>query len=468
MNPFLRSISVALLALLAAPASPQGADWPMWGGTPRRNMVSAATGLPTAWNVETNQGIRWRAALGSETNGSPVVAGGKVFVGTNNNHPRNAAIAGDRSVLMAFRAADGGFLWQAVSDKLTANRDWPLSGICSSPLVEGNRLYYMTNRAELVALDTEGFLDHTNDGPFTAESRTGPTDADVVWKLDMAAELGVVPHYQAASSPAVWGDLLFVNTSNGIGEKGAVANPRAPSFVAVNKKTGRVVWSDASPAAAIQDGQWSSPAVSVVGGVAQALFAGGDGWLYSFEAATGKPLWKLDANAGAAPDARGFFVSTPVFDGDRVYVGLGQDPQEGPKPGRFFAIDARQRGDITKTGVLWRYDKLSRTISTAAAADGLVYIADFRGILHCLAADTGLPLWTYDTYAAVWGSPLLADGKVYVANEDGDVTILAAGRTLRKIAQIQMGHAVYTTPVPAGGTLYIATKQELVAVGAGK
>jgi outer membrane protein assembly factor BamB len=440
---------VLLLALLQAQPAP---DWPMWGGTPQRNMVSPAKGLPTSWSVEPPHNLRWRAQLGSETNGTPVVAAGKVFVGTNNNHPRNPAIQGDRSVLMAFRATDGAFLWQAVSEKLSPNRDWPLSGICSSPLVEGNRLYYVTNRAELVALDTAG------------AGASHPTDAAVIWKLDMAAELGVVPHFQAASSPVSYGDLLLLNTSNGFGEKGAVAAPGAPSFLAVNKHTGKVVWSDSSPGGAILDGQWSSPAVGVVGGVSQAVFGGGDGWLYSFEAATGKLLWKLDGNESAAPEARGFFVSTAVFEGDRVYVGLGQNPQDGAKPGRFFAIDARLRGDITRTGILWRYDKLSRTISTAAVADGRVYISDFRGILHCLAANTGKPLWVYDTFAAIWGSPLVADGKVYVANEDGDVTILAAGAELKKIAQIQMGHAVYTTPVPAGGLLFIATKQELVAI----
>ena len=135
-----------------------------------------------------------------------------MFVGTNNANPRNPEITGDKGILMCFRESDGAFLWQAVTDKLEAGKavDWPEQGVCSSPAVVGKRLYYVTNRAELVALDTEGFADGKNDGPFQDERLKGPADADVVWKLDMMKELGVRPHNMANSSPAVWEDLVFI------------------------------------------------------------------------------------------------------------------------------------------------------------------------------------------------------------------------------------------------------------------
>jgi outer membrane protein assembly factor BamB len=163
----------------------------MWGGTPGRNMSSAMTGLPETWDVRTGTNIKWKTQLGSTSNGNPVVSGGKIFLGTNNGHPRNPAITGDKGVLMCFRESDGTFLWQAVTEKLESGgeSDWPEEGVCSSPVVEGKRLYYVTNRGELVCLDTEGFMDGTNDGPFQGEGYKGPTDADVVWKLDMGSEL---------------------------------------------------------------------------------------------------------------------------------------------------------------------------------------------------------------------------------------------------------------------------------------
>ena len=139
-------LSLGLTALAAA-ATAQ--DWPMWGGSPDRNMVSgSASRLPSEWDVESGRNVRWVAALGSQTYGNPVVAGGRVFVGTNNEALYDQEIVGDKGILLAFDAATGEFLWQMVSDKLAAGRvnDWPYQGICSSPLVVGDVLYYVTNR----------------------------------------------------------------------------------------------------------------------------------------------------------------------------------------------------------------------------------------------------------------------------------------------------------------------------------
>ena len=54
-------------------------------------------------------------------------------------------------------------------------------------------------------------------------------------------------------------------------------------------------------------------------------------------------------------------------------------------------------------------------------------------------------------FAAVWGSTLVVDGKVYLGDEDGDVVILQAGKTKKVLAEMNMGSAVYATPVPAHG-----------------
>ena len=157
----------------------------MWGGTPDRNMVSNMKGLPTTWDVAKKVNVKWVASLGSQTYGNAVVAGGQVYIGTNNEGLRDPKVTGDKGILMAFRESDGEFLWQAVSDKLASGRvnDWPYQGVCSSPLVEGNRLYYVNNRAELVALDTQGFRDGKNDGPYSDEKLKGEKDADIIWKL---------------------------------------------------------------------------------------------------------------------------------------------------------------------------------------------------------------------------------------------------------------------------------------------
>ena len=143
-------LSVSSLALIAR-SDPGKGDWPMWGGTADRNLVSAMKGLPTSWDIKTKKNIKWVAELGSQAYGNPVVANGVVLVGTNNEAMQDPAIKGDKGVLMAFKESDGTFLWQAVHDKLTAGRanDWPFQGICSSPLVENGIAYYVSNRGEV-------------------------------------------------------------------------------------------------------------------------------------------------------------------------------------------------------------------------------------------------------------------------------------------------------------------------------
>ena len=441
----------------------------MWGGTPQRNMVCAMKNLPISWDIKTKKNIKWKADLGSQSYGNPVVAGGKIFVGTNNENPKNPAITGDKGILMALRETDGKFLWQHVNDKLAAGRvnDWPYQGVCSSPLVEGDRLYYVSNRCELVCLDTEGFLDGENDGPFTNEERKSQLDGDVVWKLDMMEELGVFPHNMSNSSPVSYGDLLFIITSNGHDESHVnIPSPRAPSFIAVNKKTGKVAWEDNSPGDKILHGQWASPALGMVDGVLQAFYPGGDGLLYGFDALTGKLIWKFDLNPKNAvwPKTRNDAIGSPVFYDNKVYLATGQDPEHGEGVGHMYAIDPTKRGDATESGRVWHYEKIRRTISTAAILDGLLYIPDFSGFFHCLDAKTGKPYWVHDMLAAVWGSPLVADGKIYQGDEDGDVVIFQAGKIKKVIGEMNMGSSVYATPVAANGVLYIMNRSELYAI----
>jgi outer membrane protein assembly factor BamB len=444
-------------------------DWPMWGGSPDRNMVSDMKGLPTTWDVQTKKNVRWMATLGSQSYGNPVVAGGKVFVGTNNEGLRDPKQPGDRGVLMAFRESDGEFLWQNTHEKLASGRanDWPYQGVASSPLVDGDRLYYVSNRCELIALDTEGFRDGENDGPFKDEKLTGEHDADVVWKLDMMEEVGVLPHNLANGSPVMLGDLIYINTSNGQDESHVhVPAPRAPAVIAVDKKTGKVVWEDASPGNRILHGQWAPVTIAELGGVLQAIHPQGDGWIRGYDAKTGQKLWEFNSNPAESvwPKTRNELIATPVAYEGFVYVANGQDPEHGEGPGHFYCIDPTKRGDITTSGLVWHYDKIRRSISTAAIRDGIVYVADFSGFVHALDAKTGQVYWTHDMLAAVWASPMLADGKIYIGDEDGDVAVLAPGKQKKVIAENNMGSSVYATAVPANGRLYIMNRNQLWAL----
>ena len=444
----------------------------MFGGTPSRNMVSPESEAATSWDVDAGTNIKWRVKLGSQTYAGPAVYDGLVYVGTNNEGNLREGIVGDKGVIMAFDAESGELVWQATHDKLPAGRvnDWPLQGICSTPYVEGDRAYYLSNRAQVVAVDTKGFS-NGNDG-FSDEQYKGDKDADILWTYDLIGELDVFPHNLAASSPLVVGDNIFVTTGNGVDEGHVnVPSPLGPSFVAINKNTGKLAWESALPAEAILHGTWSNPSSGVAGGREQVVFPGGDGWVYSFDPASGELIWKFDANPKDAvwelggSGTRNNIIATAVFRDGIVYIGVGQDPEHGEGPGHLWAIDGSQKGDVTgKT--LWHFggEDFNRTISTVAISNGVLYVPDLSGFLYALDVETGEHLWTHDTFAAVWGSAFVVGGNVYLGDEDGDVVILQAGREEKVVAEMNMGSAVYTTPTVTDGVLYIATRSELFAI----
>src|SRR5262249_9424217 len=162
---------------------------------------------------------------------------------------------------------------------------------------------------------------------------------------------------------------VYVVTSNGVNENHAnIPAPAAPSFLAVNKNTGRVIWQDNSPTAKLvgvqQNGdvfkemagrgelamqlQLSNPSSAVPAGPPQVIFRGGDGWLYAFTP-KGELLWKFDCNPKDATftflgrGTRNDFIATPVVYKNRVYIGVGQDPEHKFGVGHFWCIDMTKR-----------------------------------------------------------------------------------------------------------------------------
>jgi outer membrane protein assembly factor BamB len=502
--------------------------WPLFGGTVHRNMVNTIDkNVPTEWSAQKGKekNIKWVATLGSKAYGGPTISGGKIFVGTNNDAPRNprdvdkAGKPIDKGIVMCFKEADGSFLWQAVHDKLPSGlvHDWPHEGICSTPLVEGNRVYYTSNRCEVVCADTEGFLDGKNDGA-QDEKYKDKTDADFIWRLDMMKDLGVFPHNLAVCSPLAARDVLFIVTANGVDEGHInIPAPQAPSFIAVDKKTGKVVWKDSSPGLNIMHGQWSNPTFAEINGLPEIIFPGGDGWMRGFEPATGKLLWKFDCNPKNSKyelggrGTKSDFIATPVVHENKLYIGVGQDPEHYEGVGHLWCIDLEKAlrlatgpdNDVSpelvtdnsmfppktkpnpNSAMVWHFggtatkadqEKIGRdyyfgrTMSTVAIHDGLVYAAELAGYLHCLDAKTGEKYWDHDLKAAIWGSAYCVDGKVYLATEDGDIFIFGEGKQKNVIGQVEMkgpdgqNEPVRSTPVVVNGVLYVMTERHLYAI----
>jgi outer membrane protein assembly factor BamB len=477
-NKTKRGVLILVAATLTAGAAIAG-DAParnMFGMTPDRNMISPETGLPSKFDAKSGLNIKWVAELGSQTYAGPILARGKVFVGTNNQRAYDESLKGDRGNVMAFDQETGAFLWQSAHPKLGSGRvnDWPLQGVCSTPAIEGDRLWYVSNQAHVVCADTEGFRDGKNDGPFDKETTTSEIAEDVIWSFDMIGELDVFPHNLAAGSPLLVDDMIYTVTGQGVDEGHVnVPAPMAPSLIALNKKTGELVWEHAEPGENVLHGSWSNPSYAVIGGKPQVIYPGGDGVLYALEPKTGKPLWHFDLNPKDSKwvlggrGTRNNVISTPVIHDGLVYVGVGQDPEHGEGPGHLYAIDpAGKSGDITGSGQVWHLggEEFHRTMSTVSIHDGLLYIADLSGFVYCLDAKTGKQHWKYDAFAAIWGSTFVADGKVYIGDEDGDLAVLRAGKKMELLFEGNLGAAVYTTPVAQDGVLYVASRTKLFAI----
>jgi outer membrane protein assembly factor BamB len=494
-----------VFALGARPAT--AADQPQWGQAWTRNLASPERGLPDSFDPKSGHNVKWTAKLGTETHGTPVIGSGRVLIGTNNGEPRDPKHQGDRGVLMCFDEKEGRFCWQLVVPKRTEDIffDWPNAGICSPATIEGDRVYVVSSRGEVMALDLHGFA-NGNDGPFRDEGRhmmpgndpaaePGPWDADILWLFDLTSGAGIWSHDAAHSVILIHGPHLYLNTGTGVDNTHRrIRTPDAPSLVVLDKRTGLLRARDAEPIAPnIFHSTWSGPALAKVSGRELVFFAAGNGLVYAFEplptdeptasaaadsagdVARLKRVWHFDFDPGAPKtnvhrfngnrrESPSNFYGMPVFHENRLYVAGGGDIFWGKNEAWLKCLDPNGTGDLTRSGEVWSYPLVRHTVSTPAVANGLAFIADCGQTLHCVDAQTGSACWTHELGGETWASPLVADGKVYLGTRRGQFVVLAATREKRVLSTIDLGTPVSSTAVAANSVLYVTTMTHLYAV----
>lgn len=477
----------------------QGLDSPQWGELHTRNMLSNEIGLPTTFDLETGENIKWSASLGSHGYATPVISGGKVLIGANNADERDPRHKGDRGVLLCLNESDGSLSWQLVVPRLEGERwdDWPMIGICSPPTVEGKRVYVLTNRSEILCLDLNGQHDG-NDGPFKGENwYVAPTgdrsyevklkDADIIWSYNMRTELGMCPHDSPHASILLDGDYLYLNTCNGVDHRHLeTACINAPSLIALDKNTGRLVGQDNENfGPRIFHSSWSSPALGNVNGQKLIFFAGPDGIVYAFEALSQsasreqvqpfKKVWQFDCDpTGPKENIHDYlrnrdespvnFMGMPVFYKNRIYVTVGGDIWWGKRETWLKCIDASKSGDITESGEIWSQPLELHSVATPAISKGLIYVTDCGKNLHCMDAENGNPYWIHKLKQSSWSSAMVADNKVYVGSQGRDFWILDEGKKKNVLHTGIFKNPIHSTPVAAHGVLYISTERRLYAI----
>jgi len=515
-------VLIAFALVTMEPSWLIAADWTMFGRDATRNPVSLEIAPPLDWDVgsfnratrtwtQPVRNVRWKADLGFGVYASPVIADGLVWIGANSRDLENPQGEREAALLRCYRESDGKLLYEYISPRLDgdSHRDPPWHGLACSPSIEGDRLWVFTNRCEAVCLNI-------------APLKQGSGKPQLVWKTDLK-ELGIYvrplwmwPGRMCSVSQPFRG-RIYLTLPNGADDVGLnVPAPEAPSLVCLHKDTGEVVWSDNSPGANVLYSEFSSPLVADIGGRGQVVVAQGDGWVRSFDPASGELIWKFDINPKASKysigsdGTRNYFLATPVLYEDRIYIGSGRQASKAAGPGRLVCLDSTKAGDIShelavdrkgnplphrrlqavdrqkgeeavanpNSGLVWEFTadagnfyEMQRTLSSVAVHKGLVVAPDYDGFVHCLDAGTGKRHWTSDVFAHVWGSPLIVGDTIYVADDDGLVSLFrlssdpdVATNGGWPIAQVATGDGSFMSPVFANGTLYVCDRYRLYAI----
>jgi outer membrane protein assembly factor BamB len=481
-------------------------------------MVSAEKGLPDSFDPRTGKNIKWVARLGTQTHSTPTVAGGRVYIGTNNGEPRDPKHQGDRGVFMCFDERTGDLLWQLVVPKRDedAYMDWPDTGMSSPATVEGDRVYFTDNRGEVVCLDARGMA-NGNDGPFRDEGahmtsptaagtqpkrvigaetkpetlrppadgillKPGPLDADIVWLFDLPSGAGIWPHDGAHSSILIHGDYLYLNTATGVDNTHKrVRAPDAPSLVVINKRTGQLVARDDEHMAPdIFHSTWSSPSMGEVNGRPLIFFCGGNGVVYAFEPFTNpSPGLRPPSEGQVATLKKVFqFDFDPAAPKTEVHK-YNTNRREGPSNIYGMPVFWHNRLYVAGGGDIWwgKNEAWLKCIDVVALTRPSDILSTKTGSAGTPAGefpnpnppDTPAKMPAFPVSAVrglVWSIPLDKHVLSTVAIHDGLLFIADCGRTFRCL-DAETGKPYWTheikgdvwaSPMVADGKVYLGTR----------
>lgn len=424
-----------LIVVLFSPSAfaQESFDWPQWQG-PERNAISKERGLLQVW-PEKGPPLAWKVkGLGSGM-GGVAISQGRIYTSGD---------SGDSSWALALKESNGELLWKA---KLGRGGEVGMSvtpaGPRSTPTVDGDRLYLLSQFGELVCYTTEG---------------------KEVWRTDFVKDHGgVVPTWGYAESVLIDGDKL-------------ICSPGAPNaaLLALNKMTGKVIWRSEVPTrgganAGGQSGRRGGPPSrqpEAGANYASSIAIDFEGvrqyvqfttkTLAGFSATDGKALWQFD------PVAANITCSTPIYQDGLVF---GSSAYEGG--GGAVKLSKEANGKIKATQVYFT-NHMRNHHGGMIVVDGALYGAaggNEGGFLVCLDFQTGQVLWR--ERQAPKGALALADGRLYLRAESGTMLLIEPNRE----KYIERGRfeqpertreQAWPHPVIANGKLYVRDQDLLL------
>ncbi len=430
-----RRAAIATAAIVAiALAAPAVADWPAWRG-PGANGVSNETGLPDSWSKD-GANLAWKAPFVGRS--TPVVVDGQVCVIGRTDEDKITR----QEIVACFDAKTGAKRWEYRFN--VYHTTVPYNRVGWASLVadeETGNLYAHGVQGTLLAFDHDG---------------------NVLWKNFTTETLGQIGGYGGRTqTPQIDGDLLVLGfVSAGWAEQGA---PRHRYF-AFDKRTGEQVWV-ATPGNFPADmNTQAQPVVATIEGRRLLIAPDADGTIYGLDLADGSTVWSFRFGK------RGL-NSTPVVDGDVVYIGHSEENLDTPDMGRLVAFRAKGEGDITATAEIWRINQLSVGFPSPTLHDGTLYAVDNSANLRAIEAASGKILWEFSLGTVGKGSPVWADGKLYVTETNGHFLILKPGKDgceLLDAEDLEVADGryaeIYGSPAVAYGRVFFTTEGGLYAI----
>jgi outer membrane protein assembly factor BamB len=424
----------ALLLASSALCARAAVEWPEWRG-PGAMGHASGSGLPSRWSE--SQNVTWKSAIPGRGWSTPVIAGDQIWLTTAIETPaspeeaarRLKANTGDQPVTVLDKVE---FRTVCVSRKSgRIIRDVPVlterapqwvhqlnSYASPTPAIEPGRLYAHFGASGTVCVDTESGRVLWTNNTLRINHENGPGSSAILWR-DL-----VIFHMDGS-------DRQFV--------------------AALNKQTGALAWKTDRTGKTHANPQlkksYATPLVVSVDGK-EHLFSPGPNWLYGYEPATGRELWKVEyGHLGFSLSAR------PVVGHGLIFLSTGF---MRPEMMAFRFDDGKTPHEA------WSYAKGVPTMSSPLlVGDELYFVGDSGGMLTCLDAKSGQEHYRERLGGEHNASPIFADNKIFLPSRAGVTAVIAPGKTFKLIAKNELPGKIMASPVVADGALFLRTDAAL-------
>jgi outer membrane protein assembly factor BamB len=434
--------SVALLR--ARPAARPGVDWPMFRGIDASGVsegkMTPATLDPAA--------AAWKTGIPGLGLSSPVIWGDLLCVTTAISGKKDAGVRVGLYGDIASVPDDTPHEWKVIClDKKSGRINWQQTAYTGVPKIKRHQKNSHAN-ATLATDGTHLAAFFGSEGLYVYDLK-----GKLLWNKDLGlldAGFYMVPQaqWETGSSPVIYDGKLLV-----------LADVQKDSFLAAfDVKTGKELWR--TPRADVPT--WGSPAVFAVNGREQVVV---NGWRHTggYDLATGQEIWKLNGG-GDIP------VPTPIFGHGLIFI-TNAHGSSAP----VYAIKPTAAGDISLAGdatsnqhIAWSVPRDGGYMATPLLYGDYLYVVKYQCILTVFNAKTGERAYQQrlgSGTSACTASPVANNGRVYFGLEEGDVYVIKAGPTFEQVALNKLDEPLLATPAISEGTLYLRTKDRILAFG---